>query len=185
LGHSYKPLESLAIMPVLYALTFLFRALGLSYPEVAIATLKDGQQNRLVVRKFAIYLAIALGGGLSLIAFTPLNVAWFATLSGLSAELVSLAIPPLQIMAFFPALTVAIGYQRAILIDAGRTLPVTLATALEAVGIFSILAVLVLYSALPGVTSAALAYLLGRLLALLYLCWPCASVQGRNEQVIT
>ena len=185
LGHSYKPLESLAVMPVLYALTFLFRALGLSYPEVAIATLKDGQQNRLVVRKFAIYLAIALGGGLSLIAFTPLNVAWFATLSGLSAELVSLAVPPLQIMAFFPALTVAIGYQRAILIDAGRTLPVTLATALEAVGIFSILAVLVLYSALPGVTSAALAYLLGRLLALLYLCWPCASVQGRNEQVIT
>jgi len=185
LGHSYKPLESLAIMPVLYALTFLFRALGLSYPEVAIATLKDGQQNRLVVRKFAIYLAIALGGGLSLIAFTPLNVAWFATLSGLSAELVQLAIPPLQIMALFPALTVAIGYQRAILIDAGRTLPVTLATALEAVGIFSILAVLVLYSALPGVTSAALAYLLGRLLALLYLCWPCASVQGRNEQVIT
>ena len=185
LGHSYKPLESLAIMPVLYALTFLFRALGLSYPEVAIATLKDGQQNRLVVRKFAIYLAIALGGGLSLIAFTPLNVVWFASLSGLSAELVQLAIPPLQIMALFPALTVAIGYQRAILIDAGKTLPVTLATAIEAVGIFSILAVLVLYSALPGVTSAALAYLLGRLLALLYLCWPCAGVQGRNEQVIT
>lgn len=185
LGHSYKPLESLAIMPVLYALTFLFRALGLSYPEVAIATLKDGQQNRLVVRNFAIYLAIALGGGLSLIAFTPLNVVWFATLSGLSAELVSLAVPPLQIMAIFPALTVAIGYQRAILIDAGKTLPVTLATAIEAVGIFSILAVLVLYSALPGVTSAALAYLLGRLLALLYLCWPCAGVQGRNEQVIT
>ena len=185
LGHSYKPLESLAVMPVLYALTFLFRALGLSYPEVAIATLKDGQQNRPVVRKFAIYLAIALGGGLSLIAFTPLNVVWFATLSGLSAELVQLAIPPLQIMALFPALTVAIGYQRAILIDAGRTLPVTLATAIEAVGIFSILAVLVLYSALPGVTSAALAYLLGRLLALLYLCWPCAGVQRRNEQVIT
>ncbi len=185
LGHSYKPLESLAIMPVLYALTFLFRALGLSYPEVAIATLKDGQQNHEVVRKFAIYLAIALGGGLSLIAFTPLNVVWFATLSGLSAELVQLAIPPLQIMALFPALTVAIGYQRAILIDAGRTLPVTLATAIEAVGIFSILAVLVLYSALPGVTSAALAYLLGRILALLYLCWPCAGVQRRNEQVIT
>jgi Na+-driven multidrug efflux pump len=184
LGHSYKPLESLAIMPVLYALTFLFRALGLSYPEVAIATLKDGQQNRVVVRKFAIYLGLALGGGLSLIAFTPLNVIWFATLSGLTVELVQLAIPPLQILALFPALTVAIGYQRAILIDAGRTLPVTLATAVEAVGIFSILALLVLYSTLPGVTSAALAYLLGRIMALLYLCWPCAGVRRAGEHVI-
>jgi hypothetical protein len=185
LGHSYKPLESLAVMPVLYALTFLFRALGLSYPEVAIATLKDGQHNHVVVRKFAIYLAIALGGGLSLIAFTPLNVVWFATLSGLSAELVQLSIPPLQIMALFPALTVAIGYQRAILIDAGITLPVTLATAIEAVGIFSIMALLVLYSALPGVTSAALAYLLGRLLALFYLCWPCSGVRRSSEQVVS
>lgn len=184
LGHSYKPLESLAIMPVLYALTFLFRALGLSLPEVAIATLKDGEQNREVIRTFAIYLAIALGGGLSLIAFTPLNIFWFATLSGLPAELVQLAIPPLQILAIFPALTVAIGYQRAILIDAGVTLPVTLATALEAFGIFSILTLLVLYSALPGVTSVAFAYLFGRLLAMLYLYRSCAGVLRRSTTVV-
>ncbi len=184
LGHSYKPLESLAIMPVLYALTFLFRALGLSFPEVALATLKDGEQNRGVVRKFAISLSLFLGGGLSLIAFTPLNTFWFATLSGLPAELVRLAIPPLQIMALFPALTVAIGYQRAILIHAGVTLPVILATATEALGIFSILALLVLYSTLPGVTSAALAYLLGRCLALLYLSWPCAAVQRRSAAIL-
>ena len=183
LGHSYKPLESLAIMPVLYALTFLFRALGLSFPEVAIATLKEGQQNHAVIREFALYLALALGGGLSLIAFTPLNIFWFATLSGLSVDLVQLAIPPLQVMAFFPALTVAIGYQRAILIDAGTTLPVTLATVIEAFAIFIILALLVLYSALPGVTVAALAYLLGRLLALLYLCWPCSNVIRRRSTV--
>jgi Na+-driven multidrug efflux pump len=109
-----------------------------------------------------------------------LHTFWFATLSGLPAELVQLAIPPLQIMAFFPALTVAIGYQRAILIHAGVTLPVILATVTEALGIFSILALLVLYSTLPGVTAAALAYLLGRCLALLYLYWPCAAVQRRS-----
>jgi Na+-driven multidrug efflux pump len=160
-------------MPVLYSLTFLFRALGLSFPEVAIAILKDGEENRPVVRKFAFYLALALGGGLSLIAFTPLHNIWYATLSGLNSQLVQLAIPPLQIMAIFPALTVAIGYQRAILINAGITLPVTMATAVEALGIFSILALLVLYSALPGITSAALAYLFGRSLAMLFLCWPC------------
>jgi len=180
LGHASRPLESLAIMPVLYALTFVFRAIGLSFPEVAIATLQDGQQNRVVVRRFALCLALGLGGGLSLIAFTPLNIFWYATVSGLSPELVSLAITPLQILALFPALTVAIGYQRALLIHAGITLPVTVATAIEAFGIFAILALLVLYSALPGVTAAAAAYLLGRLLALLYLCWPCRSVRRRG-----
>jgi hypothetical protein len=184
LGHSSKALESLAIMPVLYALTFLFRALGLSFPEVAIATLKDGQKNRAVVRKFALYLALGLGVGLSLIAFTPLNVFWFATLSGLPSELVQLAILPLQLLSLFPVLTVAIGYQRALLIDAGVTLPVTLATAIEALGIFSILTLLVLYSALPGVTSAAIAYLLGRLLAMAYLCWPCSSLSKRAVCVV-
>jgi hypothetical protein len=176
LGHANRPLESLAIMPVLYALTFVFRAIGLSFPEVAIATLQEGHQNRAVVRRFALYLALALGGGLSLIAFTPLNLFWYATVSGLSPELVSLAIPPLQVMALFPALTVAIGYQRALLIHAGITLPVTMATAIEAFGIFALLALLVVYSALPGVTAAAFAYLLGRLLALLYLCWPCRTL---------
>ncbi len=183
LGHGSHAVESLAIMPVLYALTFLFRALGLSFPEVAIATLKDDPQNLAVVRKFAFYLALGLGGGLSLIAFTPLNIFWYATMSGLTAVLVQLAIPPLQIMAIFPALTVAIGYQRALLIDAGVTLPVTLATALEALGIFSILALLVLYSALPGITAAAIAYLSGRCLAMLYLCWPCAGLKRSSAPV--
>jgi O-antigen/teichoic acid export membrane protein len=94
---------------------------------------------------------------------------------------VQLAIPPLQIMALFPALTVAIGYQRAILINNGVTLPVTVATAVEASVIFVVLAMLVLYSALPGVTAAALAYLSGRILALLYLCWSCNAWPNRKE----
>ena len=180
LGHAPRAVESLAVMPVLYALTFLFRALGLSFPEVAIATLKEGAQNIAVVRRFACYLALALGGGLSLIAFTPLNEFWYASLSGLPEPLVRLAVPPLQIMAIFPALTVIIGYQRALLIDAGITLPVTLATAIEAIGIFTILALLVVYSALPGITAAALAYLGGRFLGMLYLGWPCANLQSRR-----
>jgi hypothetical protein len=79
-------------------------------------------------------------------------------------------------MALFPALTVAVGYQRALLIDAGITLPVTLGTAVEALGIFSLLALLVLYSSLPGVTAAALAYLGGRLLAIGFMIRPCRRV---------
>lgn len=192
LGHGSKPLESLAIMPVLYALTFLFRALGLSFPEVAITVLKENPLNVAVVRRFALYLGLFLGAGLSMIAFTPLNQIWFAGVSGLPENLASLAVVPLQIMAVFPALTVAVGYQRALLIHAGVTPPVSLATALEAVGIFTVLAVLVLYSTLPGITAAAIAYMVGRFLALIYLLRPCAralvSIEtddfSRNGQVV-
>jgi hypothetical protein len=88
-------------------------------------------------------------------------------------------------MAIIPALTVVIGYQRALLINAGITLPVTLATAIEALGIFSILAVLVLYSALPGIISAALAYLLGRVLAMLYLSLPCSGLASRKPSAVS
>ncbi len=180
LGHGHRPLASLAIMPVLYAVTFLFRALGLSFPEVAITMLKGAPENRPLVGRFALYLGLGLGGALSLIAFTPLNQFWFATLSGLRPELAAMAAVPLQIMAFFPALTVAIGYQRALLIDAGITLPVSLATAVEALGIFTLLALFVLYSAIPGVTAAAVSYVVGRLLAMLYLCRPCAGLGRRT-----
>ena len=184
LGHANNPLQSLAIMPVLYSLTFVFRAIGLSFPEVALTTLKDGKQNIGVVRRFALYLGVGLAAGLSLIAFTPLNIFWFGTVSGLSAELVSLAVLPLQIMALFPALTVITGYQRSVLINASVTLPVTIATAIEAGGIFAILAVFILYSALSGITAAALAYILGRLMAVCYLCWPCLVLQqGKAETV--
>ena len=180
LGHGHRPLASLAIMPVLYAVTFLFRALGLSFPEVAITMLKGAPENRPLVGRFALYLGLGLGGALSLIAFTPLNQFWFATLSGLRPELAAMAAVPLQIMAVFPALTVAIGYQRALLIDAGITLPVSLATAVEALGIFTLLALFVLYSAIPGVTAAAVSYVVGRLLAMLYLCRPCAGLGRRT-----
>ena len=184
LGHGQHPLSSLAIMPVLYAVTFLFRALGLSFPEVAIATLNDSPQNRPVVAKFAIYLGLCLGGGLFMIAFTPLNRFWFESLSGLSPELSAIAAAPLQIMAVFPVLTVAIGYQRALLIDAGVTVPVSEATAIEALGIFTLLAILILYSALPGVTAAAIAYVVGRLLAMLYLWRSCAPLQPASASKV-
>ena len=44
-GKSRDAVESLAVMPVLYGLTFVFRALGLSYQEVAIALIGDDHSN--------------------------------------------------------------------------------------------------------------------------------------------
>jgi len=166
LGKSRDPLESLAVMPVIYGLTFVFRAIGLSYQEVAIALLGENRDNYLKVRNFAIILGILTSASLSLIAFTPLSRFWFQDLSGLNDLLTNFAALPLQIMAIFPALTVLICFQRSVLIVTRVTNPISVSTAIEAVGIFSVLLLAMLYFPLPGVVAASIAYVIGRLLAI-------------------
>jgi progressive ankylosis protein len=166
LGKSLFAIESLAVMPVIHGLSFVFRSVGLSYQEVAIALIGENRNNYRKVRNFAICLGITTTVGLSLIAFTPLNRIWFHDVSGLSPELADFALHPLQILAIFPALTVLISFQRSVLIVDKVTKPVSLTTLLEAGGIFAVLAVGVIYSALPGAVAAAIAYVSGRLLAI-------------------
>jgi O-antigen/teichoic acid export membrane protein len=153
-------------MPVIYGLTFIFRAVGLSYQEVAIALLGENRENYLKVRNFAVILGISTSAALSLIAFTPLSKFWFQDLSGLSDLLTHFAVLPLQIMAIFPALTVLICFQRSILIVSRITHPISISTAIESAGIFSVLFLAMLYFPLPGVVAAAIAYVIGRLLAI-------------------
>jgi Na+-driven multidrug efflux pump len=172
LGKSLYPVESLAVMPVLHGLTFVFRALGLSYQEVAIAFLTEDKRNYREIRNFAAGLGLFVVACLGMIAFTPLNRLWFHNLSGLSLPLSDFASLPLMINVIFPSLTVLISLQRALLIVTRRTKPVSWVTGLEAIAIFSVLAVLVLYSTLPGAVAAAIAYLSGRLLAVAVLQYP-------------
>lgn len=169
LGRSRDAIESLAVMPVIYGLTFVFRALGLSYQEVAIALIGQNRNNYPKVKNFAIVLGTATSTCLALIAFTPLSQIWFHNISGLSSTLTNFAIPPLKIMAIFPALTVLICFQRSLLIVTRKTTPVSVTTALEAIGIFSILLLTMLYFPLSGAIAAAFAYVGGRLLAVVVL----------------
>ncbi len=166
LGKSNQAVESLAVMPVIYGLTFIFRALGLSFQEVAIALLGENPANYPRVRNFAYGLALFTSGCLALIAFTPLCDLWFRQISGLSPSLSNFAQLPLMITAIFPALTVFFCFQRSVLIVAKQTRPVSLATALEALAIFFLLTLSLLYLPLPGAVAATSAYVFGRLCAL-------------------
>ncbi len=166
LGKCRDPLESLAVMPVIYGISFVFRAVGLSYHEVAIALLGENRDNYPRVRNFAVALGVITSGSLALISFTPLSDLWFHDLSGLSLQLSQFATLPLQLMAIFPALTVLIGFQRSILIVAQLTRPISTATAIEAAGIFFILLLAMLYIPISGVVAASIAYVFGRSLAI-------------------
>jgi Na+-driven multidrug efflux pump len=169
LGRSAFPIESLAVLPVLHALTFVFRAVGLSYQEVALALLARHPDHYRKISRFAWGLGWGVTLLLGLIAYTPLTDFWLGTVSGLTPELTEFGRTPLRILCFLPAFTVLICFQRAVLMNGRATTPITAATMLEVSGIFALMAGLVLYSTLPGIVAAALAYLAGRLVAVGFL----------------
>ncbi|MDP2483795.1 MAG: hypothetical protein Q8W45_10960, partial [Candidatus Palauibacterales bacterium] len=164
MGRAPSPVESLAVFPVVHALSFIFRALGLSYQEVVIARVGRRFEHFAQVSRFALGLGIAASLGLALIAATPFAAVWFETLS----------ILPAMILIPLPALSVLQSLQRGLLVTARRTGPVTWATALEITVVAVAFPVLTASFGWTGVVSAATAFILGRLSAVVFLARPAA-----------
>ncbi len=173
MGQARFPVESLAVLPVIHGLTFVFRALGLSYLEVVIALLGSRREHFEQLRDFACLLAVGATGGLMVIAFTPLAHVWFHTVSGLSLTLTGFALVPIRILAVFPALSVLLHVERALLVHARRTRPSTTATALEVAAVSAILPLGIHALDLPGAVAAAVAILAGRIVGVAWLVPPC------------
>jgi hypothetical protein len=169
LGRSHMAVESLAVLPVVNSLVFLFRSPGLSFQEVNIALIGERKENFCRLRNFALYLGVAVTVLISVLAFTPLADLWFIKISGLSTELAGLSYLPLKIMILLPALTVLLNYQRATLIIKGNTGPISVATAVELVSIIVVLLVCVVFLNLIGVVAAALAFMAGKSMSNIYL----------------
>ena len=168
-GQSRAPLESLAVLPVIHGLTFLFRALGLSYQEVGIALFGDRWQQYRPIRNFGCVLAGLAAGSLGLIVFTPLATVWFQDVSGLSPELAAFALLPAQILALLPAGSVWICFQRSVLVHAHQTAPITWAGILEVAVVVLLLTVTTQVLSWVGAVAAATAILGGRLAGNLFL----------------
>ena len=76
---------------------------------------------------------------------------------------------PIRILALMPALAVTISFQRAMLVAAKRTVPITWATVIEVAGIVLGLALGIRGLDLVGATAAGCAFMLGRSAAILFL----------------
>jgi len=176
MGRSRMPIESLAVWPVIGALVFVFRSVGLAFQEVEIALLGENNEHFKKLRNFALLLGIGAVCGLSLITFTPLSHIWFHKISGLSLELTQFARLPAQIMSVLAGLTVLISFQRALLVKNRNTLPITIATSIEVTVIVVVLLVTVVGFNLIGAVAAATAMVIGRLCANTYLFIPCRGV---------
>ena len=176
MGQARFPIESLAVLPVIHGVTFIFRAIGLSYLEVVIALLGPHREHFPRLRNFAGLLAAGATAGLSAIALTPLANVWFETISGLSPELTQFALLPLAILAVFPALSVALHLQRGVLVHARHTRPTARATALEVLTIAGALSVAIHGFDLVGAVAASIAILVGRMVGVVWLVAPSVRV---------
>lgn len=169
-------IESLAVLPVVNSLVFIFRSLGLSFQEVGIALLGEKNENFRLLRNFAAFLGVSVVTALSLIAFTPLSILWFHKVSGLSVQLTQFSLTPARILIMIPGLTVLISLQRALLVNNKKTPPVTIATAIEVASIFCLLYFTIHTLGMIGAISASLALVSGRTLANVYLLFPCSRI---------
>lgn len=168
-GKSRFAIESLAVLPVINGLVFIFRSLGLSYMEVVVALLGKKNEGYIPLRNFALTLGGFAAGGLAIIAFTPLATVWFHYISGLSPELTRFSYLPTQLVTILPGLTVLISLQRGILVNNKHTGPITWATSIEVASIIGVLFISINYLDLVGAVAAASAFTLGRLCANIYL----------------
>ena len=173
LGGSRNALDSLAVLPVITSLTFLFRSIGLSYQEAAIALLDGTRENFRRVSTFAAVVGVAATAGLGLIAFTPFVHVWFRDVSGLSPELSEFATFPLEIFATIPFFSMQLAYQRAILVFGRATRSVTLSTMIEVATIVLVLYLTIHVLDWVGVVAAVAALLAGRVVGNGYMMYAC------------
>jgi progressive ankylosis protein len=164
MGQSRYPLESLAVLPVINSLVFIFRTPGLSFQEVAITVLGRSWDDKPLINRFALLLGAGAVTGMGLIALTPLAKLWFTGLSGLSPELMGFALPPAKILVLMPGLSVLLSYQRALLVARRDTGFITWASVLEVLGILGTLFVTIHLGHWTGATAAATAFMVGRIL---------------------
>ncbi|MAG70907.1 MAG: hypothetical protein CL471_11550 [Acidobacteria bacterium] len=172
MGQSRMAVESLAVLPVINGLTFVFRCLGLSFQEVGIVLLGPRMEHVRPIRDFGLLLAMATSLGLALIAFGPLAAVWFGGISGLSVALTNFAIMPLRLMVPLPALSVVLSLERAVLVASRRTTSITWASIAEIVTIAGMLWIGIHVFDGVGVMMAAVALVSGRVLSTLWLVRP-------------
>jgi hypothetical protein len=119
-----RPLESLAVWPVVTGLVFMFRSLGVAYNEVVVALL-EVPRSYANLRRFAVWLAGASAAALLLMAATPLSNYWFGTVSALSPPLAEMARLGLWLALPLPVFAVLQSWFQGAILHGRRTRGVT------------------------------------------------------------
>jgi hypothetical protein len=131
LARGRMPLESLAVLPVVVGLAFVFRTAGIAVQEVVIALVGDACENRRILNRFTLRVGIAGTVGLAAVVFTPLAPVWYGAVSGLSHDLASFSVLPGALLVLLPFLEAVLSYERGILVKSHRTAPISVAVGVQ------------------------------------------------------
>jgi hypothetical protein len=163
-------LHSLATVPVVVGLLFMFQAMGLALTEVVVAGL-GSQHGARSLWRFSVMLSVGVGVLVSGIAVSPISQLWFAAVSGLAPELVELARGALLLGIPIPIMRALQSWYSGVLVHAHRTRAIS-----EAVGVFLVSAGLVIWMGVvtqefAGIHVAIAAYSVGRVCQTVWLWW--------------
>ncbi len=157
IARAVRPIDSLAVWPVLMGFMFLFNAIALSYQEIVITVIeKPGAQSAL--KRFAMQIGAGLLILYLLTVLTPLRELWFRTVSGLTPDLMELLPLPVLITALCPPLLTAISYFRGVYISEKRTRTVSNGVIINLVAMTALMLIFLKIPAVDGAVLAAAAY---------------------------
>ena len=86
-GPRPPPIESLAVLPVVVGLAFIFRTAGIALQEVVIARVDDDPRSQGRLARFSLRIGSLATLGLAVLVLTPLSRLWYRVVSGLSPNL--------------------------------------------------------------------------------------------------
>ncbi len=155
-----RPLESLAVWPVISGLVFLMRGMGIAFNEVVISLI--GRKNSYFnLRKFTLGLVSISTLLIFLFSSTSLSEMWFLNFSGLSPTLTNLAQTGMWFALLMPGLNVLQSWYQGTILDFGKTRAITEAVFIFIVTITITFLVGVIWNRFPGIYVTIVAYAAG------------------------
>jgi hypothetical protein len=168
-------LESLAALPVVSGLTFMFRSMGFAYNEVVVALL-DQRGSTANLRRFAYALMSLSTLGIILIAVTPLSTFWFVEVSGLDPQLGALARGGLLAAALWPGLSVLQNWFQGVLVNQRKTYQVTISVVILVAATLTALLIGAAMRRFVGLHVAMTAFVIGQAAQVAWLWWAARPV---------
>jgi hypothetical protein len=119
-----RPLDSLAVWPVINGLTFILRSLGMALNEVVVAQLDRPGAIR-SLRRFSIALGLATTSIFAAVGFTPLARLYFSRVTALSPDLTELATKAVRMVVVMPGFGAIQSWFQGVLVHSRRTRGIT------------------------------------------------------------
>ncbi len=165
-----RPLESLAVWPVVWGLLILWQSSGIAYNEAVIALLDESHAVQ-GLRRFTAMLVALMTLLLFLMLLTPLASLWFGQVAALTPSLVALAQQGLWLGLLLPGLRILQSWYQGAITYSRHTRGVTESVAVFLLVCGAILGVGVAWGQLPGLYVGLAAVTAGLLLQTGWLWW--------------